>query len=371
MMRRFIFLFFASFTLFFLSCAHPRTPEKNVSEKNRLTTISYAKGFTLTKEGNQQVVTVFNPWHKGKIWATYHLTKGVAHKGEIHVPLDSIAVFSATQLNAIEKLGKLDAVIGVSDARYLRNASVVRLLSKGKIVEMAQAGAYYTEKLLQAPPRAIFYSPYENSRQLPAVLHRLLFIPYLDYMETNPLGRAEWIKFTAAFLGEGKAANVIFDSIAHQYNRLKRLAKSALSKPTVFSDKYYNGQWYVAGGKSYIATLFKDAGTDYVFQYLPQSASRPLDFETVWKRAQNADFWRIVGTYGAKPSYRSIADENRLYTGFKAFKEKHILYCDPQKTAYFERSPLAPQIVLSDFIKAFHPRLLPGYMPVFYHLIKN
>ncbi len=370
-MRSITSLFFAFFAFFFLSCAHPRKPVKNVSEKNRLSTIYYAKGFSITKEGHQQVVTVFDPWHKGKIWATYHLTQGVAHKGEIHVPMDSIAIFSATQLNAIEKLNKLDAVIGVSDARYLRNASVVRLLSKGKIVEMAQAGAYYTEKLLQTPPRAIFYSPYENSRQLPAVLHRLLFIPYLDYMETDPLGRTEWIKFTAAFLGKGPVADVLFDSIAHQYNRLKLLAKSALPKPTVFSDKYYNGQSFVAGGKSYIATLFKDAGSDYVFQYLPQSASRPLGFETVWKRAQNADFWRIVGTFGAKPSYRLIADENRLYTGFKAFKEKHILYCDPQKTAYFERSPLAPQIVLSDFIKAFHPQLLPDYKPVFYHLIKN
>ena len=122
----------------------------------------------------------------------------------------------------------------------------------------------------------------------------------------------------------------------------------------------------MAGGQSYIATLFKDAGADYLWKDDTHNASFPLDYETVFSKAHNADFWRIVLSFDDKPSYDKLATENELYTHFAAFKNRKVIWCDAQKTAYFEKSSLEPHIVLADFIKVFHPQLLPDYEPEYY-----
>ncbi len=362
-------VFLLIISLLLISCGNngDKKDNRNILTANK---IKYATGFSMVVNNDKTTITVFDPWNKGKVKAKFVLTKGKARQGEIHVPVNNIAVFSTTQLNALEKLGKLYSVTGVSDIKYITNPSVKHLIDNGRISEMAAGGAYFTEKLIRTNPGAVFYSPFENSKPLPPVLKSLLFIPYLDYTEQNPLGRAEWIKFSAAFTGTEQKADSVFAEIEKKYNNLKNIVKNIKSCPTVFSGKFYNGQWFVPGGKSYMAQLFKDAGATYVFDYLNKSASVPLDFETVWQKAKDADFWRIAEYSDKTPHYDELAMENRLYQNFKAFKNRHIIYCNIKETAYFEKSPLEPHMVLADLIKAFHPNLLPDYNPVYYKILK-
>ncbi|UBM61629.1 ABC transporter substrate-binding protein [Candidatus Sulfidibacterium hydrothermale] len=369
-MKKIALLIFLLLGFFFTGChenVKKSSPHLKIAEN---TTIKYAKGFAVFKQNGKTKVVVYNPWKKGKkILAAFVLVRNNPGKGEIKVPLKKVAVFSATQLDALEKLGLLNRVTGISEARFISNPNVKKALAKGKITEMAAGGNYFIETILKHRPDAIFYSPFQGNTQLPQTLSSILAIPYLDYTEMNPLGRAEWIKFSALFFGKEKQADSIFRNITKQYFKLKKLVDTVSVRPTVFSDKFFNGQWYIAGGRSYIARLFKDAGAHYLWENDRHTASFPLSFETVFQKARNADYWRIVGTFGHQPSYAEIAKENALYTQFKAFKQHHILYCDPQKTAYFEKSAMEPQWILADFIKAFHPELLPHYHPVFYHLI--
>ncbi len=332
--------------------------------------IKYAGDFAVFNRKGKQEVVVYNPWQKGKVLARFVLVKSHPGKGEIKVPLDSVAVFSSTQLNALRMLGVLNRVTGISEARFISNPQVKKALAAGKMTELAAGGHYFIERILKQKPQAIFYSPFQGNLNLPRTLSSLTAIPYLDYTENSPLGRAEWIKFSALFFGKEKMADSIFRHIEKQYLALKKLTDTLPGRPTVFSDKFFSGQWFVAGGRSYIARIFHDAGADYLWRNDTHIASFPLNFEAVFKKAQDADYWRIIGTFGSQPSYREIAGENELYAHFKAFKEHHIIYCDPKKTAYFERSAMEPQWVLADFIKAFHPKLLPGYHPVFYRVLK-
>ncbi len=332
--------------------------------------IKYAKNFAVFNENGKQEVVIYNPWKKGKVLVHFVLVKSHPTKGEIKVPLDSVAVFSSTQLNALQMLDVLDKVTGISEARFISNPQVKKALAAGKMTELAAGGHYFIERILQQKPQAIFFSPFQGNLKLPRTLSSLTAIPYLDYTENSPLGRAEWIKFSALFFGKEKEADSIFQNIEKQYLALKKITDTLHERPSVFSDKFFNGQWFIAGGKSYIARIFRDAGADYLWCNDKHVASFPLSFETVFKKAQNTDYWRIIGTFGSQPSYREIADENELYTHFNAFRKHHIIYCDPKKTAYFERSAMEPQWVLADFIKAFHPKLLPDYQPVFYRVLK-
>ena len=38
---------------------------------------------------------------------------------------------------------------------------------------------------------------------------------------------------------------------------------------------------------------------------------------------------------------------------------------------YYENMPKEPELLLADFIKVFHPELLPDYVPVYYHQLKD
>jgi iron complex transport system substrate-binding protein len=237
-------------------------------------------------------------------------------------------------------------------------------------VELASTADFFIEKILSENPSVIFYTPYKFTGTHPLEKIGIPLIPFCDYTENEPLGRAEWIKFTAAFFNKSDLASEIFLEIESSYLSFKSLTEGIDFKPTVFSDKYFNDQWFVPGGKSYIAKLFADAGADYLWADDPHTASFPVDYEVVYNKAYDADYWRIVASYGDEGTYEALASENQLYKRFKAFKRKQVIWCDAEATAYFEESPLEPHLLLADMIFAFHPELLVGYQPKYYHILK-
>ncbi len=336
--------------------------------------VNYADGFDIYHNDGVYKLDVYALNDPDKVFYTCYLTENSGYAGKENVfiiPSDSVAVLSATQLNAFDVLGLLDDVVGISESEYIRNKDVKKLLNEGRIQNLAANGNFFLEKVLEISPRIIFYSPYNINQKHPLVATELPMVPYYDYLETNPLGRAEWIKFTALFFNRMDKADSIFDTIVGNYNYYKELTEGLGQKPTVFSDKYFAGQWYVPGGESYIAHIFKDAGAQYLWADNKQNASFCLDFETVYSKAHNADYWRIVGTYPGGFSYDKLGAENDLYTTFDAFKNHKVIFCDSKKSNYFETGTLEPHILLGDLIFAFHPKLLPGYKPKYYYLYNH
>ena len=52
-----------------------------------------------------------------------------------------------------------------------------------------------------------------------------------------------------------------FAAIEKHYNDLKQLAADVKKRPVVFSGEIRGGNWYAVGGKSFLAELFRDAGS--------------------------------------------------------------------------------------------------------------
>lgn len=369
-----------SVLVFLVSCSDENSKnhivdqfDKN-SESGIVSLVSYAKGFDIQVAGDITKLVIYNPQNLKNVMSTYYFTAS-SNKLEdatnvFTEQLNDVAVFSATQLNGFSKLNLIDRVIAISESEYIQNPVIKERHNKGDIVELAGNGNFYLEKTLEINPSVIFYSPYNMSQKHPLAATEITMIPYFDFMESNPLGRAEWIKFTGLFFGKEQEAIDIFDSIVFQYNSYNKLTQLVVNKPTVFSDKYFSGQWYVSGGQSYIAQLFNDAGADYLWKENQNTASINLDFEVVYNKAHDADFWRIVGTYPEGFTYDKLGAENNLYVNFKAFKDKGVIFCDSKASSYFETGTLEPHILLADLIFAFHPDLLDGYKPKYYHLCK-
>ncbi|MFK5856363.1 MAG: ABC transporter substrate-binding protein [Bacteroidota bacterium] len=347
---------------------------ENAPDSVIISRVTYAIGFDIYEVDNIKKLVIYNPQNSTEVLNTYYFADSTNYNkykpspSFFKIPLDSVAVFSATQLNAFSKLGILNKVVAISESEYIQNPNIQALYSENKIVELASNGNFYLEKTLKLDPEIIFYSPYNLAQKHPLSATNITMIPFFDFMESNPLGRAEWVKFSALFFNKEDEASLMFDTIVSKYLNFKKLALTANENPTVFSDKYYSGQWFMSGGKSYIAKLFNDAGTDYLWKDNQNRASINLDFEVVISKAQNADFWRIVGTYPDGFSYEKLGSENELYANFEAFKNRKVIFCDSKKSTYFETGTLEPHLLLADLIYAFHPGLLQDYHPKYYFL---
>jgi iron complex transport system substrate-binding protein len=182
-------------------------------------------------------------------------------------------------------------------------------------------------------------------------------------MEESPLGRAEWIKFTAAFLGKSAEADSSFAVVDSSYRALAALARTAKRRPTVFVGAPFGGAWWMASGRTYVGRLLADAGGDYLWAADTTRGSLNLDMEAVLGRAANADFWINAG------EWKDLADAERKDPRnalFKAWKDGHVytndaIRCDAGGRDFFETGSSRPDWILADLIHILHPELLPGH----------
>lgn len=338
--------------------------------------IHFAKGFKMNRFGPLTRITILNPWAKEKIFQTLYtfpdslsLPDSLLGKSVIRTPVQRILSLSATQWGPLLLMGEADRIKGVSEVKYVNNIEMKKLVKEGKVIEVAADGRFELERMLMINPDLVMYSP--DPTGVPTSLKNtsLPLLAWSDYFETDPLGRAEWIKILGVLVQRECMVDSIFDKMVAEYQHLKSLVQTTVERPTVFADKAFAGQWYLPGGKSYMARLFEDAGATYLFADNNSEASFPLDIEAIFARASQAEFWRIAQATEDTYSYERLQSENELYASFQAFKNKKVIYCNTYKSAYFERSSLEPQHVLADFIAIFHPELLPNHKPYFHQIL--
>ena len=65
---------------------------------------------------------------------------------------------------------------------------------------------------------------------------------------------------------EKTAKKYVVKKIKQKYNHLKKYCLKIKTSKTVFSGNLYGENWFAPGGKSFKATLFKDAKCEYRYQ---------------------------------------------------------------------------------------------------------
>lgn len=361
----------------FSACSPNKNAETAVQISADTTIVKYAKGFKVAEFDNYKLIDITDPSGESDVVYKYALIKrGTDRNGiptdydVIETPVRKVICMTTLQISNFIKLGVTDRIVGMTSTRFLFNEDIKRQLKENATARIGIEGEFDTELILAIAPDIILVSPfkrggYEAIRDLDIPL-----ISFLGYKETSPLGQAEWIKFTAMLLGIEEQANKQFDEIEKKYNELKALTLSAKEKPTVLSGELHSGNWYVVGGKSYLAQLFRDAGANYFMKNDHESGGFYVDFETVYSQGANADYWRTVNSYNGQFDYDALKQSDARYADFKAFKEKKLIYCNLRSTPFYENTPVEPEVVLADLIKIFHPELLPDHTPVYYELLK-
>ena len=368
-MKQIIYFLFVLWTA--VSCTQPKKQTDNTLVS--VDKIQYSQGYTIERYSDYIVAELRDPWDTTRILQRYLLVDrnkdipGGMPKGTIvRIPLKNIVVYNSVHSSIVELLDAAENIVGACESRYMDTPVIRERLDKGVIADLGEATAPNIEKMVDVGSEVILASPFRNSGYGPAEKLGIPIIECADYMESTPLGRAEWLHLYGLLLGREELADSLFRATESNYLTLSKLAEGVQHRPTVFSEKRFGSTWHIPGGASYMAHFFKDAGADYMFTDLPGAGSTPLAFETVLDKAIHADIWLIKYNQPDDLTYAGLRAEYTPNENFYAFKKKNIYACNTGSVPYYEEFPMHPDYLLKDLVWIFHPELLPDYTPRYY-----
>ncbi len=376
------FLVLAS-SLLFVACGHnQKANDRHDVSGERIDSTSmisprHAKGFQVDYADGLILLHIQDPESKEAQQFKFALTdkdfSGKLPEGytRINIPVESAICMTSLQLSNFLKLNIPEKVVGITSTRHLHNEKMKEQLKEGKTHKIGIEGNFDNEVIMALNPDVIFISPFKRGGYDAIRNVDIPMIPHLGYKELTPLGQAEWIKVIGLLTGKSADANSEFAGTEKRYNDLKSMVDTVSYRPTVFSGEMRGGNWYAVGGKSFLAQLFRDAGGDYFLKENNESGGVTLDYETVYTNAAHADYWRIVNSFDGDYSYNVLKEQDNRYTDFDAWKNHGVIYCNMKEVPFYERMPVEPEVVLSDFIHVFHPNILPNHEPSYYHLLEK
>ena len=348
-------------------------------------------------------VNVANPWKAGTLLHRYILipkgkegdetvarlalqrTSGMGCTTDtVRTPVERSAVFIAPHCQLMYELGCQQAIRGVCDLDYINIPDVKkRAASAGKasagnvsaenaaagksIVDCGSSMAPDIERIIALKPETILLSPFENSGGYGKLdkLH-VPIIEAADYMESSPLGRAEWMKFYGMLFGneEGKSngisgscepkADSLFAKIEKEYLKLKAKAAGYPKGLSILTERKTGNVWYVPGGQSTIGILLKDANARYIFEGDEHSGSLAMSPEQILAKGKQVDVWAFKYFGGAPLSQAQLLQEYDGYKALAAFSRGNIYQVDTSTEPYFELTSFHPELLLREFIILAH-----------------
>ncbi len=367
------------FSVFLITLAVSVSCSTNHSGKNQVPELVkpdsvynpvYANRFSIQYFPKYKVIEVLHPWDS--LAAPYRMvlsSDSVFLKNNPHaikIPVQRWVSVASTQICYANELGVLDALVGLAEPEYVSNKKVVSRLKNGEIKNIGTAYAPDMEVVLSLNPDIMMVSPFKDDYYGSLREAGVTIVTNSSYLENTPLGRVEWLVYFSAFFNKENEALKKVENVAVKYQEVRNIASKAIMKPTVFSGKIFQGIWYAPAAQSYKANFFKDAGVDYVFKDRDGVGSLTYDFETVYEAAGGCDYWILLVNLPGEYSYSVLEKEDSRYADFKAFKERNVFYSNTFRSQYYEEGLLKPDVILSDFVKLFHPELLKDYEPVFY-----
>lgn len=369
--------------------------------------MKYAELLTIVKhnDGAYTEAIIENPWKKGTTLHKYILVpKGKegdetvarlkddirenatlqmgSHCDIVRTPLESNVVFTAPHCQLMYELGCKNAITGVCDKDYINIPDIKERvkLSDGKastsdtdkvIIDCGSSMQPDIERIIALKPEGLFISPFENSGGYGKLdkLH-IPIIETADYMETSPLGRAEWMKFYGLLFKSEERSDSLFSSIEKEYMTLKAEAAKLPQGLSILTERKMGNVWYVPGGKSTMGILLKDANAKYIFADDTHSGSLAYGPERILSKGTQVDVWAFKYFGGKALSKNDLLAEYEGYKVLKAFNSNSIYQVDTSTQPYFELTSFHPEILLREFIILAHPKATQfGKLRFYQHLL--
>ena len=392
MKKQYILLCGATVALLMAACQGGKTAAADAEAGDTLE-MKYAKLLTIVKHGDGEETSdaaegidyqyaeaiIANPWKAGTMLHRYILIpkgeegdKTVAMLAKrrstgarcttdtVRTPLESNLVFTAPHCQLLTELGCQNAITGVCDKDYINIPDIKsRAQADAKvahpIMDCGSSMQPDIERIIALHPEALLISPFENSGGYGKLDKlRIPVIETADYMETSPLGRAEWIKLYGLLLGSSKADS-LFSAIEKEYLQLKAEAAKLPLGLSILTERKTGNVWYVPGGKSTMGILLRDAHARYIFADDTHSGSLSMSPEQIIAKGNQVDVWAFKYFGGNALTKQDLLAEYQGYQALKAFQTGTVYETDTSCEPYFELTSFHPEILLREFIILSHP----------------
>lgn len=277
----------------------------------------------------------------------------------VRTPVEDALVFSAVHVGLLKTLGAFDAVGGVCDSQYMHDPQIRRRIEEGSIIDCGNGMTPDIEKIMKQRPEAILLSPFQNSNNSYGKVSELgiPIVECADYMESSPLGRAEWMRFYGLLFGKGNEAGNLFDATEKKYLELKTAAEKVAYRPNVIIDQRYGQVWNVPAANSTMGNFIEDAGGRNPFSALGNGGSVALSPEKVLAEAHDADIWLLRYNQKNQKTLKELAADAPVNSRFKAFREGNVYGCNTGEVDFYGEIPFHPERLLADMISCLHPEL--------------
>lgn len=344
----------------------------------------YASGFEIAgnKGKASRVIRVFSAWQGADSTA---MELFIARDGEeppagfrgqtIADHAARLAVMSSSYVGMLSCIDACDSVAAVSGKRFISDKSIL-----GRIDSILETGSDsapdYEGMLARGIDLVLIYGVASRSTMEKRLAH--LGIPYLymgEYLESDPLGRAEWMVALAEIIGDRERGERAFSIIEERYDSLRTMAAAMADcyRPKVMLNAPYGDTWFMASPISAVARMIWDAGGEYVYHGHMTNRSTPVSREDAFMLASEADIWLDTGNIA------TMKELMRSCPGFSSVKcvRDGMVYNNDARTSpgggneYWETSPARPDLVLGDLISILHPdRLTDGDSLYYYRRIE-
>ena len=327
----------------------------------------YAQGFAIERDttSGEVLLCVKNPWQGAEDIRFYHTIDTIAAARRI-------VAMSSSHVAMIDAIGCADRIVGISGCRFISTPSAVKAIDEGRIAEVGYDAAFDFEKIRSL--RADIVLLYGVAGEAKILTNKLdeLAIPYIyigDYLENDPLGKAEWVVALAYLCGVPNEGKAFFEGVEKRYNALRNRKHCSAYRPRVMLNLPYRDTWFMPPRNSYMVRLIEDAGGIYILtengkrktengkrKAENDNSTTPISLEEALVLASQADFWINLGQTA---SFEELCAAAPRFTKVDAVKFRR-LYNNTKRTNasrgsdFWESGAIRPDLILEDLVKILH-----------------
>ncbi|MCU0499662.1 MAG: ABC transporter substrate-binding protein [Anaerolineae bacterium] len=345
--------------------------------------LTHAEGFSVEYFNHYKVISITRPWANAADTDVFQYVlvqcgtptpDGYEAAQVIEVPITSIVTMSTTYLVHLMEIDQVDALIGVDSGLYINSPTIVEKFEAGDLVEVGSGSGVNVETVLDLAPDLVmtYGSGFPEFDAHPVLLDAGVAVALnSEWLEGTPLGRAEWLKFTALFFNAEAEANTAFEAIVTEYTNAAALVAdlAEADRPAVLWNAPFEGTWGIPGDQSYTGLLLRDAGASVILGDHSEENLAFLDFETVYEAASEADFW-FPNLFMTETLDDLIAIDAR-YADLAPVINQTVYNNDARTNLnggndFYETGVALPHLILKDLIAILHPTVLPDHELTFF-----
>lgn len=369
-------------SLFALACGQSRNTDVSTASASGSNIVKYARGFRIDHRDGYREVSIVNR-AAGRSDTLHFLlvdSGQAAPAGRpgipvIHTPVKTMVVLASSHIGLAEFAGAADRIAGLGNFQYVNSPVVREGIRSEKVRQVGIDGSTNNELVIAMHPGVMITSTNPDAAfgQYKTISDAgIPVVPDAEWLETTPLGRAEWVKLIGALIDKEDEVGKKFDSVERAYLALAAIGRGAKTKPSVIIAMPWKGTWYTPAGESYMAQLLRDAGASYNWSDTKGIGSLALNVEAVIPVALKADYWLNVGYVDSR---KDIEAKDRRFAEFHSFKTDSVYNFNKRvndigSNDYWESGLVNPQLILADLIRILHPGVLPADTLYYYKQLK-